>query len=147
MTNPTNILVATDFGPQSDATLACARTMAEAFGATLHALHVLDDDTAFPAEQLPDDLREQCYERRESDAREWLGLALDAEIQSSRANVIVRKSPDSAREIITYARDAHIDLIVVGSGTCGALMDAVLGTVAQRVLRLAPCPVLTVRKL
>ena len=48
-------------------------------------------------------------------------------------------------EIIRYARDQSIDLIVIGTHGHSALAAMLLGTVAEKVVRKAPCPVLTVR--
>jgi nucleotide-binding universal stress UspA family protein len=48
-------------------------------------------------------------------------------------------------EIIRYARDQSIDLIVIGTHGHGALAAMLLGTVAEKIVRKAPCPVLTVR--
>ena len=51
-----------------------------------------------------------------------------------------RRPPSS-----TYARDATIDLIVMGTHGRGAIAQLLMGSVAERVVRIAPCPVLTVR--
>jgi nucleotide-binding universal stress UspA family protein len=47
--------------------------------------------------------------------------------------------------IVDYARDHDVDIIVMGTHGRGALGHLVMGSVAERVVRLAPCPVLTVR--
>jgi len=57
--------------------------------------------------------------------------------------VITSNSPSAA--IVTYARDASIDLIVMGTHGRGAIAQILMGSVAERVVRIAPCPVLTVR--
>jgi nucleotide-binding universal stress UspA family protein len=48
-------------------------------------------------------------------------------------------------EILSYARDRQVDLIVMGTHGRGPLGHVVMGSVAERVVRRAPCPVLTVR--
>jgi nucleotide-binding universal stress UspA family protein len=50
-----------------------------------------------------------------------------------------------ARAILEYARDAHVDAIVVGTHGRGKLAQLFMGSVAEKVVRYAPCPVLTVR--
>jgi len=50
-----------------------------------------------------------------------------------------------AREIVAYAKDAGIDLIVMGSHGRGFIKGLLMGKVAETVVRIAPCPVLTIR--
>jgi nucleotide-binding universal stress UspA family protein len=50
------------------------------------------------------------------------------------------------QEIVALARDERADLIVIGTHGRGGINRALLGSVADRVVRLAPCPVLTVRE-
>jgi nucleotide-binding universal stress UspA family protein len=57
--------------------------------------------------------------------------------------VLTASSP--AQAIVEYAKDHEIDMIVIGTHGRGALAHLVMGNVAERVVRLAPCPVLTVR--
>jgi nucleotide-binding universal stress UspA family protein len=58
---------------------------------------------------------------------------------------VLRTSNSPADEIVTYAREASIDLIVLGTHGRGGMAHMLLGSVAERVVRTAPCPVLTVR--
>jgi nucleotide-binding universal stress UspA family protein len=61
----------------------------------------------------------------------------------SKAVVLTSTTP--ALSIVQYARDAKVDLIVVGTHGRGAVAHLFLGSVAERVVRMAPCPALTVR--
>jgi nucleotide-binding universal stress UspA family protein len=54
-------------------------------------------------------------------------------------------SGSPAYAIVDYAREYDIDLIVMGTHGRGALAQLMMGSVAERVVRIAPCPVLTVR--
>jgi nucleotide-binding universal stress UspA family protein len=56
------------------------------------------------------------------------------------------RSGSPAAEIIRYAEDRSIDLIVMGTHGRGIVAHAVMGSVAEKVVRTAPCPVLTVRE-
>ncbi len=144
----TRILVPTDFSPPAQAALAYARQIAERFGASLHLLHVVDDRLglglttevyadAFPAliEGLQKEGRDQLEQAMPPADRPRSGCEL----------VLLTGSPFS--EIVQYAQDATIDLIVMGTHGRGGMAHMLLGSVAEKVVRRAPCPVLTVRNL
>jgi nucleotide-binding universal stress UspA family protein len=67
----------------------------------------------------------------------------DEERRAAKAIVITSSSP--AQSIVDYARDNQIDLIVMGTHGRGGAPAFLIGSVAERVVRTAPCPVLTVR--
>jgi len=133
-----NILVATDFGDAAEAALSYARALARAFGATLHVLHVRENTFLRPTPADPQALEEaalaQLHERLTDDDRRQL-----------RAQAIVETSDAPAAAIVAYARRAGIDLIVTGTHGRTGLERALLGSVAEEIVRTAPCPVLTVR--
>jgi nucleotide-binding universal stress UspA family protein len=148
MTPFTRILVPTDFSPAADQALARARGLAEAFGASLHLIHVFEDPftaAAYAPEvfaALPPDYREAAL----ADATRQLDERLGAEERrtfGSTTDVIVGLP---AREIVRFAAAHDIDLIVMGTHGRGGLAHLLLGSVAERVVRTAPCAVLTVRE-
>src|SRR5439155_18076193 len=57
----------------------------------------------------------------------------------------VRVSPDAAEAIVEYAKDVHADIIVVGTHGRSGVSRLLMGSVAEHVVRTAPCPVLVVR--
>lgn len=143
----TRILVPTDFSETADAALEYAKTLAANLGASLHLLHVFHDpniaatygNEVFVAP--PPDLREQ-------------------EIATARAGLLKRMSPAeekrfggtraiveglTAKEIVKYAEEYAIDLIVMGTHGRRGVAHILLGSVAEHVVRTARCPVLTVR--
>ena len=141
------ILVPTDFGAPSNAALGLAKTMAAMSGASLHLLHVLENPfmtSAFATEFQalpPADLRQKW---RES-ARTWLNEQLTpAEQASFRSTELVVPGPP-ARTIVDYAKANDIDLIVMGTHGRSGVKHLLLGSVSERVVRTAACPVLTVR--
>lgn len=141
-----NILVATDFGEAAGAALTYGRTLARTFGAALHVLHIADDvymkmgGDSFLA-VLPDLQRDV-----EANASRRLdGLLADHEAMPPRVKKIVVTSAATAMTIVQYAKDNNIDLIIVGTHGRGAVAHLLVGSVAERVVRTAPCPVLTVR--
>jgi len=61
------------------------------------------------------------------------------------AQPVVHVSSDPARAIVEHAKATHVDLIVVGTHGRGAVARLMMGSVAEKVVRTAPCPVLVVR--
>jgi nucleotide-binding universal stress UspA family protein len=141
------ILVATDFSEPSDAALAYGRELARTFDASLTVLHVVDniltrgygvDGVVLADPELQREIETSAQRQVDAslfdeDRRELGAVGL----------VITSNSPSAA--IVTYARDASIDLIVMGTHGRGAIAQILMGSVAERVVRFAPCPVLTVR--
>jgi nucleotide-binding universal stress UspA family protein len=142
-----NVLVATDFSEPSDAALLYGRELAVRFGATLHALHVAQNIyfNTIGAENYTAVLPE-LQEQIEQDARRQLHqMLVDTDRSGPPSIPVVLTSSSPAMTIVDYAKAHDIDLIVMGTHGRGALAHFVMGSVAERVVRLAPCPVLTVR--
>ena len=142
----TRILVPTDFGAASTAALSYARDLASARGATLYLLHIVDDIAArfmdFPYTQLGE--TQTALERT---ARQQLDdLAASRAPNTPAPHTAVLTSTLPANAIVGYAADEHIDLIVMGTHGRAPMARMFLGAVADRVVRTAPCPVLTVRE-
>src|SRR6185295_14324458 len=132
------VLVATDFSPPSEAALTYGRALARTFGASLHVLHVVDNfflrpTPCDPAMMLASKTR-TLNDRVTDDDR----LAL-------RAVTAIDVSDAPAEAITAYARAHIIDLIVLGTHGRSIVSQILVGSVAERVVRTAPCPVLTVR--
>jgi len=147
MINLKHVLVATDFSEPSDAACAYARELAIRFGATLHVIHVVQTvpPGAFGMEGYIV-IGPQLQKEMEDDARQRLDeLVMDSDHSGPAiaTAVIVASSPASA--IIGYAAAHRIDLVVLGTHGRGALAHVIMGSVAETVVRLAPCPVLTVK--
>jgi nucleotide-binding universal stress UspA family protein len=143
-----NVLVATDFSEPSDAALMYGRELATRFGATLHVLHVAQNVyiSTFGAENyaiVAPGLQQQV----EDDARRSLDeLLIDSDGSGPPTVPAILTSSSPAMAIVDYAHDHDIDIIVMGTHGRGALAHLVMGSVAERVVRLAPCPVLTLRR-
>jgi nucleotide-binding universal stress UspA family protein len=142
-----NILVATDFGEAADSALSYGRELAGRFGATLHVLNVVENFyvTTFGAETyaafVPDMQRDL-----EKTARKRLDeMLIDSDGSGPATRAVVMTSGSAAYAIVDYASENSIDLIVMGTHGRGALAQLMMGSVAERVVRIAPCPVLTVR--
>jgi nucleotide-binding universal stress UspA family protein len=136
------ICVPVDFSDTSTAALKYAKALAEAFGARLHILHVLINWV--PETDVP--ISPQVYEQFEQSARTRLdGLLTAEEREKYHAQLDLINGTSEFLEIIRYARENEIDLLVMGTHGRGAIAHILLGSVAEKVVRKAPCPVLTVR--
>jgi len=131
------ILAATDFGPDGDEAVDYACGLAERLSTELHLLHVV------PKGSLPFGAGDEP-ERLQS-ARQALGR-LPARI-TPQGLMIVRKIHEGvpAAEILRYAEENGIDLIALGTHGRNGLAHFVMGSVAERVIRAAPCPVVIAR--
>ena len=137
-----HVLMATDFSEASEHALELAKTFAQTFDAKLHLLHVIPDPYAQPwsveasGSAIPDLLAQW---EREAGAR-----LEELKPTGVEANAVVRVG-NPFHEIVEYAKDAGVDLVVIGTHGRGAIGHMLLGSVAEKVVRKAPCPVLTTR--
>ena len=126
------LLVATDFSRPSDAALEYARILARAFGAHLYILHVMPNVFLRPVvgdpRALEDAMRARLRDRFTSEDHRLLHVT-----------TAVQRSDEPAEEILSYARRHRIDLIAIGARARGRM-----GRVAEKAVRAARCPVLTV---
>lgn len=140
-----NILAAVDFSGSSDAAGAVAADLAAAFGARLHLVHVYDVPLiemtpyhfAVP-QSVWDDVRKAARERLEKVRSELAGRGVEVEARLAEGT--------PAEAIGDAARELGADLLVIGTRGHTGLTHALLGSVAERTLRTAPCPVLTVKE-
>jgi len=134
-----NVLVATDFSQASQAALTYGRALARSFGASLTLLHVSDNFFLRPIASDPHDLMV-------AKTRALNDLLVDDDHRAvGGARAILEVSDSPAQTIAEYARAHGADLIVMGTHGRTAVAQLLLGSVAERVVRIAPCPVLTVR--
>jgi len=134
-----HVLVATDFGEASEAALTYGRELARTFGADLHLLHVMENTFLRPVAADPLALKAATYNRLNS----RLTAADRADLH---ARAVVEVSDEPADVIVEYARGFGIDLIVTGTHGRRGAAHVLMGSVAEHVVRKAPCPVLTVRQ-
>ncbi|RJQ10204.1 MAG: universal stress protein [Dehalococcoidia bacterium] len=127
-----NILVATDLSERSRLAVRRAALIAAAARARLHVLHVVDE--AQPPE---------IVEAHLSGASAWLREHLPSDCEAATADVIVREG-DPHSQIIAVGDELSVDLIVLGEHRERLLLDAFVGTTAERILRVASRPVLIV---
>lgn len=139
------ILVATDFSECSREAVRVACGFADLFGAELHLLHVLEShaiSTPVFAGGLA--LNQWIQESRRA-AEAGLAGAVPAEWAVGKRVLRTIAEGPAYLEIVRYAGQQAIDLIVLGTHGRSGIAHALVGSVAERVVRKAPCPVLTVR--
>jgi len=145
MSLPKRILVPTDFSPPAAAAMNYAKTLAEAVGASLQVLAVMDDP--LPGIKMPDHvcsipaIRHQI----ERETEEHLAKVLTPDERAKFRAELTAAWGNPFAKILEFARDHDSDLIVMGTHGRGAILHALLGSVAERIVRHASCPVLTIR--
>ncbi|SRR5579883_602125 len=140
------ILVPTDFSKFSQHALTYAAAFAEKFGAELYLLHVVQNLALVIPEVIP---VEPPLTPSVEQLTTAVQSAFDRVISENRLHdlAIHREVREGTPfyEIVQYAREAAIDLIVMGTHGHTGLAHVLLGSVTEKVVRKAPCPVLTVR--
>jgi len=139
------ILLPTDFSDYSATATKYACELVTKFDAELHLLHTLEVHlSSTPAFGMVLDLPSYVQESRTA-AENSLRSVLDHQWSAGRKVVqaVVDGSPKAA--IVRYARTHEIDLIILATHGRSGLAHMIIGSVAESVVRTAPCPVLTVR--
>jgi nucleotide-binding universal stress UspA family protein len=144
MINLKTILVPSDFSECSQAALRYGLELARRFDARLHLLHVVQDPLTQPwaAEGFSAPVFEVVEDWR-SEARERLAAEVPA-ADAPRVTVAATIARPFG-EILRYAAEYNVDLIVMGTHGRGGMTHLLLGSIAEKVIRRSPCPVLTVR--
>ena len=148
MLNLKKILYPTDFSEYSLAALPYALGLVQQNHATLHCMHVVDvpheqhltSEYMVPL-QVPHVPKDKLLRTARVRLNKFITESL-SEIDDVTSRVV---SGEPFVEIIGYAKDQEIDLIVVGTHGRSASASMLLGSVAEKVVGKAPCPVLTVR--
>lgn len=135
------ILVPHDFSETSDTAVRYGIELARKFGARLYVVHVGERMRSEMATEFPLGLDEAV----ETAVRERLLKIVTPQERQELNPVFVVLPGSPSTEIVQYAKDEDIDLIVMGTHGRGVVAHALLGSVAEKVIRLAPCPVLTAR--
>lgn len=135
-----HILTPTDFSAPANQAVTAAFELAQTFGAKVSLLHVIEVPVYAIEVALP-------LEALERNARRELALLLP---EAEAAHVDVTRLVDIGvpyQKIVETVTAEHVDLIVMATHGRTSLSHLVLGSVAERVVRMTPCPVLTIRPL
>ena len=140
------ILFPTDFSEHANQVLKYAVHLAQKFDAELYLLHAIvmyEDDPNNPDHRFPDlsgsvvQIRQIAQDRLDNSYAEYSSLPV-------RVFKETRRGISVYQEIISFAEEKEIDLIVIGTHGRSGLSHLLLGSVAEKVVRYAPCPVLTI---
>ena len=140
------IVVPTDFSDCAREAWEMAKRVSAAAGGELIACHVFPEPLRYGQGIYAGDPASTVQQS----ARGWVKAALDDQVGEARdkglqARACLRHGV-AYQEIVALALDERADLIVIGTHGRGGMNRVLLGSVADRVVRLAPCPVLTVRE-
>jgi nucleotide-binding universal stress UspA family protein len=142
-----NILVPTDFSEGSVEAVRYAFDLAAGLGATLHIVHVLENPFAPGAfMEMYTPPPPEYFTDMERIAEEKLRAAVPSEQQAKVDVVLTTRLGVAASEILDrLEEEPKIDLVVMATHGRGGVARMVMGSVTDKVIRSAPCPVLTLR--
>jgi nucleotide-binding universal stress UspA family protein len=140
------ILVPTDFSSASEEAWRLARRLAPSLGAEIVLAHVLVEEPLYAEGPFSGDQVRAVYRA----ARDWAEKRLAQWADAARAEgatvrTVIRTGVPY-REILAVAADERAGLIAMGTRGLGGVDRFLLGSVTDRIVRLAPCPVLTIRE-
>lgn len=142
-----NILIPTDFSKHSEAAIHFALSLAKKFNSEIYFLNVSPPEFAFYS-GMRTSVHTEVKREEERDVkkhREWLEeFVKKFNVEELRVNHLVKSGPPFL-EIIIAAREINADLIVMGTHGRTGLSHVMIGSVAEKVVRKSPCPVLTVK--
>jgi universal stress protein A len=141
------VLAPTDFSSHSEGSVRFGCELADRLGAELHLLHVLSEVVvpAGPDPMLISSMPPEYYREVEDQSRQTLETLCGADWPKPDRIVSAVRWGDPVDEINAYATEAGVDLIVVATHGRTGFAHVLLGSVAERIVREAPCPVLTIR--
>ncbi len=141
------LLVPTDFSEDSEQAARYAVELAKRFQAEIHCIHVVDipadllSTSAYymtgPSEAFLDQIREESKKNLEAFA--------EKNLEGTQVRTAFLEGSPFV-EIIRYARNQEIDLVVIATHGRTGLRHVLFGSVAEKVVRKAPCPVLLVKR-
>jgi nucleotide-binding universal stress UspA family protein len=144
------IVAPTDFSPASALALDAAALLAKQFGAKVVLLYVYDPVNLSPLYAVPGaaelfDVAPRIPEFEERIRREMDGLRRERLAAVPEVEFLIKQHPNAAEGICEAAGEIGADLVVLSTHGRTGLSHMLIGSVAERVVRHAPCPVLTLR--
>jgi nucleotide-binding universal stress UspA family protein len=140
------ILAPIDRSKYKEKIIAYAVSLGKAWGAEITAIHVIDPGRGAPGGRV----KEKELEREEEAKRPAEDLLDEADLQAKKEGIKIKKevieeSDTVEKAIIDYAKKNNIDVIVIGTTGMSAVEEIFLGSVANKVIHHAHCPVFAIR--
>lgn len=140
-----NILISTDFSNYSLETADYAIDIARRYGARLHLLHVIVKSPPILAIRTLDLSEEKINKQLNLEAGKSLDKVVARLKEKTDVEIVAAISRGPAyQEIVSYAEKNDIDLIVIATHGFTGLLHTLIGSVAEKVIRYARCPVLVI---
>ncbi|HAA05338.1 MAG TPA: universal stress protein [Syntrophobacteraceae bacterium] len=142
-----NIVFCTDFSPNADHAFLMAKDLAWRYGATLHIVHVMVTFSFSPIGEVhvPIEYDAKFVERATDAATSTIQERYVSQLKQKQPYEITILSGYPATEVVELAKEKNIDLIIMGCHGLTGIAHVLFGSTADRVVRKAPCSVLTVR--
>ncbi|NLI81019.1 MAG: universal stress protein [Deltaproteobacteria bacterium] len=144
----TNIALCTDFSENADEAFNTAKDLAWRYGAQLHIVHVMVNFSLSPpihSTYMPIEYDSKFIEQVTVAAKETIQQRYISRLKEKQPYEVHLLSGYASSEIIRLAKEKNLDLIVMGSHGLTGIAHVLFGSTADRVVRRAPCSVLTVR--
>jgi universal stress protein A len=139
------ILVPTDFSPYSCEAFAWADVLARKFASKIVILHVMSEKAAEEMTSVPGNPWERVLAQEEKDMADHFHACLVSDFDTSvdRETTVAVGAPHA--KILEVARERNATMIVMSTHGRTGLAHALMGSVAEKVLRSAPCPVFSIK--
>ena len=147
MDTPKHILVPTDFSPASEPGLDAAATLARQFGARVSLVHAHDPTMLVAPAGLsqPPRNRLENLAHLEEDIKKALDVLGGERFAGVEVQTALLREASASYAICVYAEENDVDLVVLASHGHAGLSRILIGSVAEKVVRHSPCPVLVIR--
>ncbi|MGA2624352.1 MAG: universal stress protein [Bacteroidota bacterium] len=139
-----NILVTTDLSELSAVAFEHALTLALLTGAKVHLIHVVEDASKRPSKTSKKRTGASYRIREATLKRKMQEFLTEQGIDHKSLRLIVRRGHPH-REVLRYTRDAKIDLVIIATHGRTGVAHMLMGSIAEKIVRLSPVPVLTVK--
>lgn len=139
------IIVPTDFSKLSFSAMEYARDLAERMNAVIHLVYVLEKTPPFLAIRSLDVSEEDVMKHMEEEAyKQLFETASKFKVDSNVDIIEVLRKGNDYEEIVNYSKEINCDLIVIATHGRTGVLHTLLGSVAEKVIRYAKCPVLVI---
>jgi universal stress protein A len=140
-----NIIVPTDFSKLSFSAFEYAKDLAETMNATIHIIYVLEKTPPFLAVHSIDLSEEQVLQMMENEAIRQLSDQAQVLREETNVKIIeVNRKGIDYEEIVNYSKEVGNAMIVIATHGRTGILHALLGSVAEKVISYAKCPVLVI---